>query len=134
MGGIGAVAEPLVVIILLFGGTWINRNVNPGRKRCRPGEVRASSSDANLQDMEEEGLVVRSRSNSPNLLPEQQTKFRRRTIGIWGWKRDVSTPNTKRFKANLLSRLLERFPFLVECWYWGLIYWVGLHLVESYKY
>lgn len=33
MGGIGAVAEPLVVIILLFGGTWINRNFDTGRKR-----------------------------------------------------------------------------------------------------
>jgi hypothetical protein len=23
-----------------------------------------------------------------------------------------------------LSRLLQKFPFLVEAWYWALIYWV----------
>ena len=26
--------------------------------------------------------------------------------------------------GRLLSRLLRRFPFLVEAWYWALIYWV----------
>jgi hypothetical protein len=33
--GIGAVAEPLVVIILLLGGTWINRSSAPRLRRPR---------------------------------------------------------------------------------------------------
>jgi hypothetical protein len=130
MGGIGAVAEPLVVIILLFGGTWINRDFDPGRKRRRAGDERRISNDMNLRELEEEGLID-SRSSSPSLLPEQEAKWRRRTLGVWGWKKEVTTPNTRRFKGYFLSRLLERFPFLVECWYWGLIYWVSTSYMEA---
>jgi hypothetical protein len=32
MSGIGGIAEPLVVVTLLFGGTWINRDSNPGER------------------------------------------------------------------------------------------------------
>lgn len=125
MGGIGAVAEPLVVIVLLFGGTWINRDFDPGRKRRRPGDARRVSDDLSLRGLEEEGLIE-SRSSSPSLLPEQEAKWRKRTLGVWGWKKEVITPNTRKFKGYFLSRLLEKFPFLVECWYWALIYWVNL--------
>ena len=36
------------------------------------------------------------------------------------------SPNTKRFQDYFLSRLLKKFPFLVEAWYWALIYWVSI--------
>lgn len=125
MGGIGAVAEPLVVIFLLFGGTWINRDVDPGRSRRRPRDVRRVSADGYTTsgDQEED---LESRSASPSLLVTQEPKWRTRKLGVWGLEKDVTTPNTRRFKGYFLSRLLERFPFLVECWYWALIYWVGL--------
>jgi hypothetical protein len=126
MGGIGAVAEPLVVIALLIGGTWINRSSNPGQRR-RPRDVRRISSD--LRAIEEiESLInddVESRSASPSLLGSQEPKWRKRTVGIFGVRKEVVTPNTRRFQGYFLSRLLERFPFLVECWYWALIYWVS---------
>ena len=124
MGGIGAIAEPLVVITLLFCGTWINRHFDPGRKR-RPGGSRRASGDATAREADaltEEDLEARS--SSPSLLVSREPKWRTRTIGAWGARMEVTTPNTKRFKGYFLSRLLERFPFLVECWYWALIYWV----------
>lgn len=130
MGGIGAVAEPLVVIALLIGGTWINRDSNPGRRR-RPRDVRRISEDGATERydrgetaalMEED---VESRSSSPSLLATQEPKWRKRTLAAWGFSKEVVTPNTRRFKGYFLSRLLERFPFLVECWYWALIYWVS---------
>jgi hypothetical protein len=40
-------------------------------------------------------------------------------------RKDVMSPNTRRFKDYFLSRLLQKFPFLVEAWYWALIYWVS---------
>ena len=40
-------------------------------------------------------------------------------------KKEVMSPNTKRFQDYFLSRLLKKFPFLVEAWYWALIYWVS---------
>jgi len=67
---------------------------------------------------------IESRSASPSLLATQEPKWRTRTIGVWGVRKEVTTPNTRRFKGYFLSRLLETFPFLVECWYWALIYWV----------
>jgi len=41
-----------------------------------------------------------------------------------GLKKEVVSPNTRRFQGYFLSRLLKKFPFLVEAWYWALIYWV----------
>ncbi|RQM08379.1 hypothetical protein DH86_00002625 [Scytalidium sp. 3C] len=67
---------------------------------------------------------VESRSASPSLLVSQEPKWRTQSLQLFGWKREIVTPNTRRFKGYLLSRLLEKFPFLVECWYWALIYWV----------
>lgn len=43
-----------------------------------------------------------------------------------GMKKEVVSPNTRRFQDYFLSRLLKKFPFLVEAWYWALIYWVSL--------
>jgi len=34
----------------------------------------------------------------------------------------VYTPNTSRFKNNLHSRILQRFPFLIEMFYWIINY------------
>jgi len=134
MGGIGAVAEPLVVVALLLGGTWINRDFNPGRRR--PNNVRRISEDdfdgvvsgrfamANEDNTLLENDIEAARSMSPSLLATQEPIWRKRRLGIWGVDTYVVTPNTRRFKGYFLSRLLERFPFLVECWYWALIYWV----------
>lgn len=132
MVAIGAVAEPLVVVALLIVGTWINRDFTPGRKR-RLIDVRRVSSDDSETDRlihDEEGLIgdtLEARSASPSLLAAQEPKWRTRRLGIWGLETEVVTPNTRRFKGYMLSRLLEKFPFLVECWYWALIYWVSLH-------
>ena len=131
MGGIGAIAEPLVVVVLLFGGAWINRDFNPGLRR-NTRDVRRFSED-DLEDgkdrkRETEGLLGSSdssRSSSPSLLPDQEPQYRLRTLKAFGKEVQVTTPNTRRFKGYFLSRLLEKFPFLVECWYWFLIYWVS---------
>lgn len=32
-------------------------------------------------------------------------------------------PDNSRFHTNLVSRFLRKFPFLIEIWYWILIYW-----------
>ncbi|KAL1890456.1 hypothetical protein Sste5346_008285 [Sporothrix stenoceras] len=47
-----------------------------------------------------------------------------RTLRLWRWQYTVASPNTEIFKDRLLSRVLRKFPFLVEAWYWALIYWV----------
>lgn len=34
----------------------------------------------------------------------------------------IFTPNTSRFKKNIHSRILQRFPFLIEMFYWVINY------------
>ena len=127
MGGIGAIAEPVVVIALLLSGTWINRDFEPGRikwsrgNRKVPKEPRKVERSGDLNDYED----VESRATSPSMLITREPEWRKRSLKIWGIRKEVTTPNTRRFKGYFLSRLLQRFPFLVECWYWALIYWVS---------
>lgn len=40
----------------------------------------------------------------------------RRVFGIW----TVRTPNSSRFARHIHSRILQKFPFLVEMFYWAL--------------
>ncbi|PFH57535.1 hypothetical protein XA68_14886 [Ophiocordyceps unilateralis] len=122
---LGAVLEPLIVVTLLFGGAWVNR--------CRDEEARAGekSCDYVVVDDEvadEQGLRRRSGSSTWSGCSGETlaalSRWRLRRVGVCGWETVLSTPNTAVFRDRLLSRLLRRFPFLVEAWYWALIYWV----------
>lgn len=140
--GLGGLIEPLVVVTLLFGGTWINRNKAYRLSRCRHSrnttktfaDARCSSPDSlesgQSSPVTTDGLLSDSYSSddsvqcsSPSLLTRQEARWRKREIGLLGRRREVMTPNTRVFRGRLLSRLLRRFPFLVEAWYWALIYW-----------
>lgn len=131
--GAGAFIEPLVVISLLIGGTLINR----GRKREQvlSSPVWASHKRDDSRESgppspssEDELLSPRSRTSSSYLggagQPEEQAGWRKRRVGLLGWQTDITSPNTAQFSDRLLSRVLRTFPFLVEVWYWALIYWV----------
>lgn len=149
--GLGAVLEPLSVVVLLFGGAWINRSassshlsprtqvVDPDEiekddhllqgtvekhlQSTRSSEETASSpapSSSSLSEFDPEDKPL-----SPSLLPQQELKWRNRQLRAFKWTKTLRTPNTARFRNTWMSRTLARFPFLVECWYWALVYWVG---------
>ncbi|KAF2104902.1 hypothetical protein NA57DRAFT_71103 [Rhizodiscina lignyota] len=130
--GVGGLVEPAVVIGLLFGGTWINRNTsysmyNSSRSsRWRKDPLDRMEDDIGSPPPPVHGLGENSGSgpSSPSLLPAQEPTWRKREVNLWGWRRELTSPNTRVFKGCLLSRLLRKFPFLVEAWYWALIYWV----------
>ncbi|OQE34579.1 hypothetical protein PENCOP_c017G05358 [Penicillium coprophilum] len=122
--GAGAVLEPLVVIVLLFGGTWINRSVGSSTKynTRRNSNLRRASSDSlesGYSSQSTKDGLLRSRSHSP----QAEDRWHKRQVGLLGVTFEVSSPNTIVFQDRLLSRLLRKFPFLVECWYWALVYW-----------
>lgn len=126
--GIGAVAEPLVVVTLLFGGTWVNRNKEYklfGQRRDHTSSPRSSSPDS---DSERSSV-----SSSASLLAgvDEVPKWRKRELRFFGLRTEVTSPNSRQFKDYFLSRLLKKFPFLVEAWYWALIYWVSLNHFHS---
>ena len=121
--GVGVFIEPLVVVVLLFGGTWINRDTN---QLCKSGcwtcsWPRSSSSISRWEDPS-----AKAPSTSSSLLACREPSWRKREIQLLSWSVGVTSPNTAPFRYRLLSRLLRRFPFLVECWYWALVYWVRL--------
>jgi hypothetical protein len=145
---IGAVLEPLVVVSLLAFGTIVNRNKSRAAvsrltfpsSRPEPWQHLKYSPDADDADVEiaktredERTLLPstlsRSNSSSSSTLAEDvasktTSKQRQRRIRFMSWEREVTTPNTEIFRDRFLSRVLQRFPFLVEVWYWALIYWV----------
>lgn len=131
----GAFFEPLVVIVLLFGGAWINRapDYTFSIKRSRWQEDSLKASVATLgagkadgfKDAEAQALFAKNGSLSPSLLTAQTNVWRLREVKIFNWRKEMKTPNTAVFQDRLLSRLLHKFPFLVEAWYWALIYWVS---------
>jgi hypothetical protein len=126
--GIGAVAEPLVVVTLLFGGTWVNRNKDYKllRRRDHSSSPRSASPDS------ETGRSSLSSSDSLLAGVDEVPKWRTREVRVFGFRKEITSPNSRRFKDYFLSRLLRKFPFLVEAWYWALIYWVCVnHLNES---
>ena len=128
--GAGVYLEPLVVITLLFGGAWINRsrdNTFPPQPIPRAANKPSLMNEEHLQ-VKAALLTPSKRSLSPSLLPSQESTWRNRDLMLLGHRRIISTPNTAVFRNRRLSRLLGRFPFLVEAWYWALIYWVGLSL------
>ncbi|ROT42398.1 hypothetical protein SODALDRAFT_336142 [Sodiomyces alkalinus F11] len=134
--GIGAVAEPLVVVSLLFGGTWFNRNTgrddaydNLGWTDDGLGQGDSKRSDDHNASPVRSGTVSPVSENallntSSTLAASDEPLRRLRKFKFLKYQRTVTTPNTRVFKDRLLSRLLRKFPFLVEAWYWALIYWV----------
>jgi hypothetical protein len=122
--GAGAYLEPLAVVTLLFGGAWINRardnDYSSRAVRWRPveGEMKEQF---NFPEAKTSGG---KRALSPSLLPSQESAWRQRDLALLKYRGVVETPNTAVFRNRLLSRLLRKFPFLVEAWYWALIYWV----------
>ncbi|KAJ5626076.1 hypothetical protein N7510_002385 [Penicillium lagena] len=121
--GVGAIVEPLVVFVLLFGGTWINRVIEylPSRRNSI-SSVSEDFLESGSSSPTSKDALLGFRSRSP-LSGDAGEGWRQRRIAMLGMTCEVTTPNTAIFRDRLLSRVLWRFPFLVECWYWALVYW-----------
>jgi hypothetical protein len=107
MGYLG-LGEPSLGTLIIFLGAFINRDFTTPVGR---------SGVYNLGDDAEEAIKDEALSSSLC-----QSKWRPREIRILGFRTTVLTPNTAPFQTRLLSRLLLRFPFILEIIYWALIY------------
>lgn len=136
---VGAFLEPFVVVTLLFGGAWFNRNKDYAFWEGTQGWAGGSTSHKRRDDFGARRISTEtstprsptwsSGSSSPTLSSDDESALsltsRQRNIRLFGFKKTVTTPNTLVFKDRFLSRVLQKFPFLVEAWYWALIYWVS---------
>lgn len=139
--GVGAVLEPLVVVTLLVGGTYVNRNASYRffGKRRRTAYSKLATEGADIEDLpgspisrssldsgdSRDALLHGSHPGSPSLLAADHTSpWRERELKLWTFRAVVRTPNSRQFKDRWFSRVLRKFPFMQEAFYWALIYWV----------
>lgn len=121
---------------LLFDGTWINRNKDcklrlrdssPKPRRLSTDEESFLGSPASLHS--QDGLLA-DESTSPIFRPgatdTSTSRWRTRKIRFLGLRTTIWTPDTRVFEDRWFSRVIRKFPFLREVWFWTLIYWVGL--------
>ncbi|KJZ74003.1 hypothetical protein HIM_06671 [Hirsutella minnesotensis 3608] len=126
---VGALMEPLVVVVLLFGGAWVNRNKDYNIWDSKSEYTAHKRSDELVKDrsLHEDRFdddASWSGRSTPTLAAFEVSPLRRRRLRFLWWEKTVTTPNTLVFQDRFLSRVLQKFPFLAEAWYWALIYWV----------
>lgn len=106
--------EPLLIICIMVGSVILNRRRS--YSIVRRGGALGSSSENLLRvpgretDWDSESAVYRSPSPSP-------AKERERCCGV-----PVEVPDSSRFADHFHSRILQKYPFLVEMFYWALNY------------
>ena len=105
--GADAFIEPIVVGTILSTGVLVNRHPPGVRERWHPPSGAASPAAS------EAGLLPPPRH-------AVEPPYRERSV----FGRTVQSRNTARWRHTWLSRTLVRFPFVVEVWYWLLVYWV----------
>ncbi|KAJ5280831.1 hypothetical protein N7478_006203 [Penicillium angulare] len=96
--------EPIVVVSIMFGSLYLNRRKNFSVFGDK-GYDNADRSPRGYFDMDEDD----TRAGSPNPLKIE------RFCGI-----PIKTPDSSRWAHNIHSRILYKFPFLVEMFYWAL--------------
>lgn len=117
MGFMG-LGEPGLGAFIIVLGAWINRDFKT------PVFRNAQESYEFL--MEDVGNETTLRSTSMDSEPiDGQRRWRLRDLSLFGYKRTINTPDTSVFRSRFLSRVLLRFPFIIEIMYWTLIYGVS---------
>jgi hypothetical protein len=113
--------RPKIVLSIMIGSLVLNRRRNFSilKSRHATGPLTASndqSSDCLLrEDPEDDRYVV---SSSDDLLRNSPCPSRAdRFCGI-----AIDTPDTSRWSDHIHSRILQKFPFLVEMFYWAVNY------------
>ncbi|KLU90277.1 integral membrane protein [Magnaporthiopsis poae ATCC 64411] len=131
--------EPTAIVLILFGFMYLTRRRNYSVFR-RPGDSyfyeRVANSaaaspallsprtstdywdddggllaDGSLRPLSPAAELRRAARNGENVQHPPKT---RRVLGVW----TVVTPNSSRFAGHWHSRVLQKFPFLIEMFYW----------------
>ncbi|KAI0424040.1 integral membrane protein [Xylaria sp. FL1042] len=118
--------EPVVIVVVLLTAMYVTRRKNYSIFRRSPEESARSLLSPESQ---------RSSSSDwerPEDLPSLHPPKTRRIFGRW----TVRTPNSSRFARHFHSRILQKFPFLVEMFYWAiaLVLYRGTILITSHWY
>ncbi|KAF2260701.1 hypothetical protein CC78DRAFT_584478 [Lojkania enalia] len=111
--------EPIVVASILFVAMYMTRRRNfriLGKSTYQNGlldSVDSTASSDSLLDYDSDG-----EGGYEDIF--STTKHVPKKRNCWGVI--IPMPNTSRFKNNIHSRILQRFPFLIEMFYWIINY------------
>ncbi|RPB26460.1 hypothetical protein L211DRAFT_772087, partial [Terfezia boudieri ATCC MYA-4762] len=121
--------EPVMVVTILFLSCYLTHRrsaslfSSPQKELYQP--LRSNSPNFIDSPYSEEPTPATSRIPTPLPLPTTASNashyLSTRRMLFWGlWT--VNTPNTTRFRGTWLSRVLNKFPFLIEMLYWIITY------------
>lgn len=109
-----------IVVTILVGAMILTRRRRFKIFGGRPGPYRSTLDVPPAQARSTDELLHYDTENEddkqPYTLQEKQAPKTRSCCGAF----TVSTPNSSRFKNHIHSRILQRFPFLIEMFYWVL--------------
>lgn len=137
------------MVTLLVGGTYVNRNssykLRFGRRK-RTAYSKAATEGADVEDQPDsrsslesgdsgDPFLHGSQPSSPSLLAVDHTApWRERELKLWTFRTTVRTPNSRQFKDRWFSRILRKYPFMQEAFYWALIYWVSIQACSQQRF
>ncbi|KAI0115724.1 integral membrane protein [Nemania sp. FL0031] len=118
--------EPVVIVIVLFTAMYVTRRKNYSIFRRSPDD--SARSLLSPESQRSSGSDWERPEDLSSLHPPKT----RRIFGRW----TVRTPNSSRFARHLHSRILQKFPFLIEMFYWAiaLVVYRGTILITSHWY
>ncbi|KAF6234614.1 hypothetical protein HO173_007240 [Letharia columbiana] len=112
--------EPLIVLSILGGAMFLTRRRNFQILGKRKEGYHDSYLDSDSSNSTEDLLWYDSDHDDDSQDPLSASKHlskRRTCCGLV-----ISTPNSSRFSEHIHSRVLQKFPFLVEMFYWIITY------------
>ncbi|KAF2455165.1 PAP2 superfamily-domain-containing protein [Lineolata rhizophorae] len=130
-------AEPIIVASILFGAMWMTRRrgyriLDRRRGRRSPYKSYLDGTAGGDSGRSSDELLSRSSSGwdsddeddwmrNSSLASASTNKHPPKVRDCCGLVR-VQTPNSSRFRHHVHSRILQRFPFLIEMFYWIINY------------
>lgn len=110
--------EAVIFVTILFGGMFLTRRRNFSIFGDRKGRYRSILDRSPRDSHDEQTFEFESDGDEAPYTREKQLSTKRSCCGLC----TIHTPNTTRFRNHIHSRLFQKFPFLVEMFYWILNY------------
>ncbi|KAH6999002.1 integral membrane protein [Ilyonectria sp. MPI-CAGE-AT-0026] len=114
--------EPVLIVTILFSSMYITRRKNysiirqSSPARSHPIQDDSSRHSTPLLDYPDVESPRRSHESNMDSFRGPHPPKARTLCGVMR----IQTPNSSRFTTKVHSRILQKFPFLVEMWYWGI--------------
>lgn len=105
-------------VTILFGGMFLTRRRNFSILGDRKGQYLSILDRSPRDPSDDQGFDLDNDHDDSPYNQEKQTSKTRSCCGLC----TIHTPNSSRFRNHPHSRLFQKFPFLVEMFYWILNY------------